>query len=38
VVDGDGKLAGLVSADLISAELAGTDSSARATGHAEEPA
>ncbi len=30
VVDDDGRLAGLVSADLISAELAGTDASARA--------
>jgi osmoprotectant transport system ATP-binding protein len=30
VVDDDGRLAGLVSADLISAELAGTDSAARA--------
>ena len=37
VVDDDGRLAGLVSADLISAELAGTDASARAIGHAEEP-
>src|SRR4051794_2300446 len=30
VVDDDGRLAGVVSADLISAELAGTDASARA--------
>ncbi len=38
VVDDDGRLAGLASADLISAELAGTDDSARSASHGETPA